>query len=133
MRLTVNQHRGWFDSITGSQLKEFMNCLRCNENLEEGRRKFCSTKCKNNYTVTQHRRRLKDKALVYKGGKCERCAYDKCVGALVFHHLDPAQKDFQIGGRGTTRAWSRIQKELDKCLLLCSNCHAEVHAGIVKI
>lgn len=107
-----------------------MNCLRCKEKIEKGRRKFCSDKCKTNYNVTKHRRRLKDKALAYKGSKCEHCGYDKCVGALTFHHTDPTQKDFQIGGRGSTRSWERIKNELDKCKLLCANCHAEEHEKI---
>lgn len=54
----------------------------------------------------------------------------KCVDALDFHHLDPTQKDFGFGAKGYTRAWSKIQKELDKCVMLCSNCHRETHAGL---
>ena len=61
-----------------------------------------------------------------KGGECFLCGYDKCVAALEFHHTDPSQKDFEISKR-----WSmtdeRIKAEIDKCVLICSNCHAEVH------
>jgi hypothetical protein len=80
--------------------------------------------------VKKFRRRKKAKAVEYKGGKCQICGYDKCYAALQFHHLDPDKKDFSIGN---ARSWgfSRIQDELDKCLLVCANCHAEIHQGMV--
>lgn len=61
-----------------------------------------------------------------KGGACSICGYNKCPAALEFHHTDPTQKEFQINKR-----WSMsdvaIQKEIDKCVLLCANCHRETH------
>jgi hypothetical protein len=78
--------------------------------------------------VINWRKRTKERALVYKGGKCLVCAYQRCNAALQFHHIDPAEKDFSIGG--STRAWATIKAELDKCALLCSNCHTEVHEGL---
>lgn len=66
-------------------------------------------------------------AIAYKGGKCEKCGYNKCAAALDFHHRDPTQKELNIGGKAQTWAWARIKAELDKCDLLCSNCHREVH------
>jgi hypothetical protein len=77
--------------------------------------------------VKKRRSKVKEMALEYKGGKCERCGYDKCKSALAFHHLDPTKKDFGISAKGHTRSWNRIQKELDKCILVCLNCHAEIH------
>ena len=73
--------------------------------------------------------KLKIKCVEYKGGKCERCGYNKCMRALSFHHLDPKQKDFQISG-AHCRKWDIVQKELDKCILLCCNCHAEIHSEV---
>jgi len=61
------------------------------------------------------------------------CGYRKFVGALDFHHIDEKTKQFDLSSRGLTRAWSRIQIELDKCVLLCANCHREIHAGIVQL
>jgi len=65
----------------------------------------------------------------YKGGKCEKCGYNKCDRALDFHHDDPNKKDFSVSSNG----WSfeRRKKEVDKCSLLCSNCHREVHDKLV--
>lgn len=79
--------------------------------------------------VQKHREKIKQDAILYKNGKCERCGYDKCSDALEFHHLDPSQKDFGIGA-GTTKSWKAIQEELDKCIMVCSNCHREIHYEI---
>lgn len=82
--------------------------------------------------VTLRRRRIKLKAVEYLGGKCSVCGYNKCIDALEFHHKDTTQKDFGISSSGFSKAWSKIQKELDKCVLLCSNCHREVHFDTKK-
>lgn len=64
----------------------------------------------------------------YKGGSCANCGYNKCLGALEFHHLDPSQKEFGISNyRSYTTLNDNIKKELDKCILLCANCHREEH------
>jgi hypothetical protein len=72
------------------------------------------------------RKRLKLKLIEYKGGKCEICGYDKCIIALEFHHLDPNKKDFNIGG-SCAMSFEKCKKEVDKCILVCSNCHREIH------
>lgn len=77
------------------------------------------------WAVSEHRRKLKAKAIAYKGGACIRCGYSKCPAALQFHHTDPTRKDFQISGHA--RAWEKIVIELDKTLLVCANCHHEIH------
>lgn len=87
----------------------------------------CSKRCRNKYYVDRRRKRLKKMAVEYKGGKCEQCGYSKSATALQFHHLDPSQKDFGIASSGYTRAWEKIRAELDKCVMLCANCHAEEH------
>jgi transposase len=73
----------------------------------------------------KERKELKNKAIEYKGGKCEKCGYCKCSEAMEFHHLNPEEKDFGIGGH--TKSWNVIKKELDKCILVCANCHREIH------
>lgn len=80
--------------------------------------------------VAERRKKIKQMAIEYKGGKCVCCGYDKCPSAMEFHHLDPNGKDFGISNKGTTRAWSKIKEELDKCILVCCLCHREIHAGI---
>lgn len=65
----------------------------------------------------------------YKGGECCICGYNKCKAALVFHHLKPEEKSFSIGNRATAPL-KAVLKEVDKTLLLCHNCHSEVHQGL---
>ena len=98
----------------------------CVKEVKPGRR-FCSPQCKRKFFVDKRRKDLKQQALEYKGKKCKLCGYSKCEEALAFHHLDAKKKDFAISGDGFTRSWKRIQQELDKCILICANCHAELH------
>lgn len=93
----------------------------------EAKRVYCSLACKNKTAVTKARKSLKLKAVALLGGKCCRCGYDKCVSALEFHHTDPTQKDFAISSGGINRSWDRVKTELLKCILVCANCHAEIH------
>jgi DNA-binding Lrp family transcriptional regulator len=81
--------------------------------------------------VVEWRRRTKIKLVNYKGGKCEKCGYDKCVDALEFHHKLPNEKDFTISGK----SWSfeKLKNEVDKCILVCSNCHKEIHYELKNI
>lgn len=81
---------------------------------------------RNSQKVIEWRRQLKIKAVEYKGGKCFRCGYDKSLRALQFHHRDPKEKDFAIS-RPNPRSWDKVKVELDKCDLLCANCHSEIH------
>jgi hypothetical protein len=85
-------------------------------------------KAKSVDAVRKRRLKIKQMAVDYKGGKCEKCGYDKCIDALEFHHLNESEKEFGIGEKGHTRSWEDIKKELDKCVLLCANCHREEHS-----
>ncbi len=85
-------------------------------------------KKKNIEHVNNARRKRKIELLEYKGGKCEVCGYSKSIYSLQFHHLDQEKKDFTIGGRNYS--WERMKREVDKCVLLCANCHCEVHEEI---
>lgn len=89
-------------------------------------------RCKqcNKEAVTKRRRVLKEKAVEYLGGKCIVCGYHKCISALEFHHRNPLEKDFSISSDGNTRSWEKIKGELDKCDLVCANCHREIHNKI---
>jgi hypothetical protein len=81
--------------------------------------------CNGKETVKRYRA-CKAKAVAYKGGKCERCGYMKFQGALEFHHRNPREKD-PSWIKLRTKPFHLVKKELDKCDLLCANCHAEVH------
>jgi len=103
-------------------------CSKHNESkfVLEGRGYYRCTKCRME-AVQRRRDKLKEKAIAYKGGKCVQCGYFKCSAALEFHHKDKNRKDYGISHSGYTRSWDKVKKELDKCILLCSNCHREIH------
>ena len=83
--------------------------------------------------VKKRRKKLREMAREYAGGKCVICGYNKCPRALSFHHRDPSKKDFGVSDRGITRSWDKTRAEIDKCVLLCANCHMEVHSGITQL
>ena len=118
--------------------------LKTQLKIENKKCKYCSTtnfidfktssfevciKCENQKYI-QRWIRLKKEWINYLGGKCQKCSYNKYYGALEFHHRDPNEKD---GSWNDIKKWSKekIKAELDKCDLLCSNCHRETHAGVV--
>lgn len=80
------------------------------------------------FVEARRRRELRERAVAYLGGKCRICGYSKCLAALDFHHVETWLKDFTISDRMTS--FEVIRSELDKCELLCANCHREVHDGM---
>lgn len=80
---------------------------------------------------------IKLKAVKYGGGECQKCGYDKCWRAFNFHHIDPSKKNFGIfesrPGFKKVRNWEMLRSEIDKCIMLCANCHAEIHANDDRI
>ncbi len=83
--------------------------------------------------VTRRRRRVKAILVAEAGGACAICGYDRWPGALHFHHRDPASKRFELSADGFARSLDRARAEARKCVLLCSNCHAEVEGGSVSL
>ena len=77
--------------------------------------------------VTKRRKQIRLKAIKHLGGKCMKCGYSKYPEVLEFHHKDPKQKDFNVSKKGHCRSWERVKKEIEKCVLLCANCHREIH------
>ena len=83
--------------------------------------------------VSTHRRRVKAILVSEAGGCCRRCGFAEHPAALHFHHLDPSTKTFSLSASGWTRSLARARAEAQKCLLLCSNCHALVEAGVASV
>jgi len=118
-----------------SQNRKYL-CTNCGEsnlqlmmNKGQGRKSWTLCKSCHNQRTILRARKNKEAFVLYKGGKCERCSYQKALEALEFHHIDPSQKDPEFR---TMKFWGleKAKIELDKCLLLCANCHREKHAGI---
>lgn len=66
------------------------------------------------------------------GGKCVGCGYSRSLRSLSFHHVDPKLKKFQISSRSNSTR-EKVEAEIKKCVLVCQNCHAEIHDGLKKV
>lgn len=116
-----------------SVMKKIITCIKCDKPLTGKQKMFCSSACKNNSLQSyqaQQARGLKRKISLVKnlGGKCSICGYNKNISALTFHHINPKEKSFQLDLRSlSNRKQTFIDSELTKCILVCSNCHAEIH------
>jgi predicted Zn-ribbon and HTH transcriptional regulator len=79
----------------------------------------------------KRRAEQKSKAVNYKGSVCEKCGYSfECLEVYDFHHPDPTQKEIKIADWMGRSKWDKLKKELDKCVLLCANCHRIHHAEL---
>ena len=113
-------------------VKPFL-CKECGETEPDqfyGKSKITCKKCHSKSTHDRQKevRRL---AREHKGGKCQFCGYNKYEGALQFHHLDPMQKDPKEFKRH--KNLEAFLAEVDKCILLCANCHAEEHDRLRRV
>jgi len=115
------------------------DCVNCGAGLQGRQARFCSRECKNSTgnlrlqtcEAPQRRGRERKICLVRRfGSQCQRCGYSRIFAALEFHHRDPGLKAFSLDLRLlSNRRWSAIVIEAEKCDLVCSNCHKEVHYG----
>lgn len=116
---------------------EISTCSRCKESKSKndfyirkrgGNENYRTSNCKscNADIVRERRRQFKKNAVEYKGGKCCKCGYSKCIHALEFHHLDPSKKTDDLSRCSRVGLDESIKKELDGCDLVCANCHREL-------
>jgi hypothetical protein len=124
-----------FGIKTQSCCPKKLECKICGETnsklfyqYKDGRIRYRCKPCDNKETIKRFRA-YKKSAVEYKGGKCSRCGYKKCLASLDFHHSDPTQKDPDWK---RMRNWplNKIKTELDKCELVCRNCHGEIHFAL---
>jgi len=119
---------------------EFKNCPRCKQvkilkdefNIQKNG--YYYSWCKKCQKENMYERQVKRKieCINYKGGKCIVCGYNKYIGSLDFHHLNPEEKEFNIA-RLKGYNLESLKKELDKCVILCKNCHSEFHHGLIDL
>lgn len=92
------------------------------------RRKSLTYEQKNVDKVIRSRQKKKQTLVEYKGGKCERCGLKTHIMDLYdFHHIDPSKKEFGLGGGGKNLSIEKCKEEVDKCMLVCKNCHYTIH------
>lgn len=104
-------------------------CSKCNtvkpeKFFNKSNQTYCKM-CNSEYVSARHNQLKKD-CVEYCGGECLICG-NKKIEQLCFHHLDPTQKEFAIGKITTHKKFENSKSELDKCALLCHNCHREIH------
>jgi transposase len=111
-----------------------LQCPRHGETkfVREGSGYYRCVRCRSE-SVAKHRRGLKGLLVTEAGGRCVLCGYDRHPRALEFHHIDPGAKAFALSQRGVTLSVESMRSEARKCVLLCSNCHAEVEAGVIAL
>ena len=102
--------------------------------LKSGRINQYLSYCKECFNRQCHKYQIDKKMEIvrYKGGKCCCCDYDRNIDALEFHHVEPNKKDFNIS-KIRNRKLESIKHEVDKCILVCANCHKEIHSGIILL
>ena len=88
-----------------------------------------STKEKSRKTA-ETRAWRRDYFLAQRRGKCMKCGYSRCKDALHWHHVWPKEKSFGLSMSVMHHAIEKLQREINKCVLLCGNCHSELHAGV---
>jgi 5-methylcytosine-specific restriction endonuclease McrA len=89
---------------------------------------------KSSEAVKRWRANTKNKMVKAMGNKCQGCGYSLCNDALAFHHINPLEKETGFGDlRADPKKWDNIVSELKKCILVCHNCHSEIHAGIREL
>ena len=117
-----------FEKLKSELDKCILLCGNCHAELHYEEDSQPSVKLNETFKQQINRHKLKEECIQYLGGKCFHCDYDKCKDALVFHHINPEEKEFGIGD-AIKRNFSfiKIKSELDKCQLLCRNCHSEKH------
>lgn len=79
-------------------------------------------------TMQNSRTRRKENIVYVMGERCQICGYNRSIHALELHHINPEQKDFSFN-KADSVAWEKMVPELQKCILVCANCHREIHDG----
>lgn len=93
--------------------------------------KWLQSYCRKCQIISDIKRQAQKKRDLVKimGGCCVLCKYNNHFGSLDFHHLDPSEKEFGIG-HSKNLSLKKLIEEAKKCILVCKNCHHEIHGGL---
>ena len=109
-------------NLTGKKCE----CRLCGRLYSFERKKGHTTTTCNSCALSNRRKAMKKRLVVYKGGSCEKCGYNQHIEVLDFHHTNPEKKNFNFAV-SYSKSWEELQEEADQCRLLCANCHREEH------
>lgn len=126
-KLTI--HPDKFCEVCGKKLsnKRSSMCRPCLHASKVGTGKYGKI-ARDKVAYTSNRRKAIRISLIKElGGKCSICGYSKTNSALEFHHLNPVEKDFVLSNSGLNKSLKKIREEVAKCILVCANCHRELH------
>jgi predicted transcriptional regulator len=124
---------------SGSSKRDSKICSKCGEKklisefyIRKSRKDEITSWCKecNGRGVVERMRSTKSELVISKGGCCQLCSFSEYFGALEFHHIDPKTKDDGVSKLIRGKITQKIIDEINKCVLVCSNCHKMIHAGI---
>lgn len=112
-------------------IKYLRKCDYCSKKVETKikKKRFCSNRCKDK-RIKKQKMIFRKQIVLDRGGKCEKCGYKKNLAALCFHHKNPKEKEMGLHASSLLMAkesQAKMKREIKKCLLLCSNCHMEIH------
>lgn len=99
-------------------------CKNCKRFISSNNnKKFCSSKCRKKHAYNACLHYIEQQ----KEKGCCKCRYNKCLDALHFHHKNPTKKIAKINKIRKTGNLNKVKAEIQKCILVCANCHAELH------
>lgn len=118
----LQSHYSWNKKLSRNKKLGDKNylCRVCSKTSDKGLCQGCNTKVR--------RYRTKTIAVSLKGGKCNRCGWSGNIAGFDFHHIYSNSKEFEISNVAN-RSWNMIEKELEKCELLCTTCHRIEHSN----
>lgn len=115
-------------------LKNRKYCMQCSPFGAHNTKKLESSKPESKRVganVAKRRKKIRDDAIAFLGGRCIKCGYNRCYRALCFHHKNPEEKEFNISSVG--KSWDSVLAEAKKCILVCHNCHMELHDNLWQL
>ena len=127
--MTASQQKKDYNKRWIKEHPENMKIIRKRyaDKTREQRKLYDKNRTDSHYPQLGKFREIRKKNLNLKINGCAICGYNKCDAALEFHHVNPENKKFSLGARNTEYLSNRVIEELNKCILLCANCHREVH------
>jgi len=126
----VDKHRKgyWKEREQKPERKEYQRKYKKIYMKKYNKKKYQILTIEQKEELRKRRRKLirekRKKLIDLRGGKCNKCGYKKCISALEFHHKNPKEKEIKLNQNFRLE---RLIKEAKKCILLCANCHREIH------